>query len=338
MHRGSVAGRPWGPLGWLAQRAPQWSVICCLSPEERWATVVEQLVEQDRVDWLTLIEIGASGLGSQRVAAEAQLSARRTQALDRLGKVGEAHELFERHDQMAESIRRFIGSAGANILIDISCFPKRFFFPIIKLVTETASAASNIVVAYTHAEHYPAGHLSENPEPASSLPMFMGALAGIVSGTLIVAVGAEPLGLAQIVDAGGSFDAIKVLYPFPAPPPLGRRNWEFLQLLSKARHLDREDVIGIDPSDVPRIFERLLRLGGVAAERLTLAPYGPKPVSLAMCLFALAQPAERRPDVVYTQPKSYNPMYSAGVAMRQGQPWVTGYALKLDGESLYRVA
>ncbi len=68
---------------------------------------------------------------------------------------------------------------------------------------------------------------------------------------------------------------------------------------------------------------------------VVLAPYGPKPLSLAMCLFALSVPVEHRPAVVYTQPQVYAPKYSTGIGTVNGRPDVRGYAVTWAGHRLY---
>lgn len=332
-----MAGHPWGRLDWILEGASVggWSVIACLSPEERWSAALEAVLKLDKLEHQTLIRIEPAGLGHHRALGHALMGKQIEVAKQLVAHDGEVHQLFERHEDLARGIRRFVQAAGANVLIDISCFPKRFFFPIMKLVL-AESKASNVVVCYTHAGEYATASLSEDPEPASPLPMFMGALAAAEAETLVIAAGAEALGLSQILDGDGGFGRVKVLYPFPAPPPLGRRNWDFLRVVMSSTNIGAEDLIGIDPNDVPRVFASIEKIGGTQPEALTLAPYGPKPVSLAMCLYALALQPERRPAVIYTQPKCYNPAYSTGVSMRQGEKRITGYAVRLAGESLYQ--
>jgi hypothetical protein len=59
---------------------------------------------------------------------------------------------------------------------------------------------------------------------------------------------------------------------------------------------------------------------------LMLAPFGPKPHSLGMILFALKHDRA----LIYSQPKSYNPDFSQGI----GETWA--YVVKWDGVPCYQ--
>ena len=54
---------------------------------------------------------------------------------------------------------------------------------------------------------------------------------------------------------------------------------------------------------------------------------------LGMCLFASLHPQSTA--VYYTQPRSYNPDYSEGVKVIDGQEQVFAYCLRLGGRNLY---
>ncbi|HVM62830.1 MAG TPA: hypothetical protein VMV72_18360 [Verrucomicrobiae bacterium] len=76
--------------------------------------------------------------------------------------------------------------------------------------------------------------------------------------------------------------------------------------------------------DTEYVFNRL-QVWEDNSEGLTLAPFGPKPHTLAMALFAIHRDA----GMYYTQPKSYNPNYSSGF----GRTWA--YVVKWDGVCCY---
>lgn len=68
-----------------------------------------------------------------------------------------------------------------------------------------------------------------------------------------------------------------------------------------------------------------------------IAPYGPKTVSLAMCLFSLAVAKLGLPrvPVYYAQPLRYALDYTEGVGQVGDAPSTTAYSLRLSGRDLY---
>jgi hypothetical protein len=74
---------------------------------------------------------------------------------------------------------------------------------------------------------------------------------------------------------------------------------------------------------VPNVYDKISSLG--KDKKVIFAPYGPKTISLGMCLYASLNGSA----VYYTQPTSYNPNYSDGC----GKSYA--YLIKLDGALLY---
>ena len=62
-----------------------------------------------------------------------------------------------------------------------------------------------------------------------------------------------------------------------------------------------------------------------------MAPYGPKPLSVAMCLLGIARQSRHELDteIGYTQPREYSPNYS------EGSKEVTAFSVKINGRNLY---
>lgn len=81
----------------------------------------------------------------------------------------------------------------------------------------------------------------------------------------------------------------------------------------------------VGPQDMPEAFEKLLALSAGVAIPVALAPFGPKPISAAMCLYA----AQTGMPVYYSQPKTYSVGYSSGVGT------AFGYWVKQDGHNFY---
>ena len=107
--------------------------------------------------------------------------------------------------------------------------------------------------------------------------------------------------------------------------------------LTKNRKIDPPNRVHIDMYDCPQVFDALCDMTNNGHQTSAIAPYGPKTVSLAMCLFALAVAAAGRPrvPVYYAQPCRYALDYTSGIRMRGNAPDVTGYCLRLAGRDLY---
>lgn len=99
------------------------------------------------------------------------------------------------------------------------------------------------------------------------------------------------------------------------------------------------EIVRVPTHDVSISFDRLLQhSAGGQAPSLVLAPFGPKSLSLAMCLLGIARmKAGGSTEIGYTQPSAYSPDYSTGIAIRDGAPVVTAYCLRLNGRDLYSV-
>ena len=175
--------------------------------------------------------------------------------------------------------------------------------------------------------------MAEEPLPWSHLPGFQftqhpprDVLNAIVS------VGFLPFGLPDLIKNDYSDAKVTLLFPFPPGPPNYQRTWEFIRDIEKSSPLrDPSDIKRIDALDVPGCFKRILELTRSNPENTVLAPYGPKPHSLAMCLFACSYNCE----VYYTQPEVYHPSYSTGIATKNNQPVTSGYLVKLNHKNLY---
>ena len=149
-------------------------------------------------------------------------------------------------------------------------------------------------------------------------------------------MGFEPLGLPDLV-IQGEFAGVEthLLFPFPTPPDRLRKNWEFAKDLfpNSTESLQFQHVDGLN---VPDVFDVLSDIGADGEVQLTLAPYGPKPISLAMALYASTHGSGQNATAVYyTQPTVYNPEYSIGVRNIRGQAGIHCYAIKRLGHFLY---
>lgn len=319
--------KPWGPLEWLlgGLGLARPVVVGCLSAEERSVSVPLQLhAERVTRTWMLRVEDEPSKYSEQ---IEERVEQHRKLLNTAKPEYSETTMLLAPHEQIVRAFETALDGTGSTVdlVLDISCLPKRYFFLMVKLGVREARIR-NLIVAY--AQPNPAGYtyadLAEDPEPVRAIPGY-----GPVyeqSKTLVVAVGFEALGLRTLIDDyRDETRTIGVLIPFPPGQPYSRRIWRVLQ-----------DVdVGSGQSTVYRVnaldaFGSLLQIEKFVPTTgkdhpPTLAPYGPKPMSLGMCMYALKHDAQ----VLYTQPRVYHPNYTEG----RGRTW--GYCVKRDGKRTF---
>ena len=249
------------------------------------------------------------------------------------------HQLLEPFGAIQSAIDEFLdGCVGKNLIFDISSMPKKLFFFVVKRAIQRSCKFDNILAVYSEPDNYSSKPLAENPQQWSTLPGFDGPRQLPERGErrIAIAMGFEPLGLPDLV-VQGEFSGVDthLLFPFPTPPDRIRKNWEF------ARDLFPNPVASlrfqhVDGLNVPDVFDLLCDIGADGQTQLTLAPYGPKPISLAMALYASRYDSGPNATAVYyTQPTSYNPDYSTGVRKVEGEARVHCYAIKHLGQFLY---
>jgi len=239
----------------------------------------------------------------------------------------EDHELLETHNEILCPVEDYI-SGKQDVILDVSSMPKRFFFPILKILFNS-DHIRNLIVTYTVPKSYKTGGLSENFTHWAHLPLFSGGGDdyGKEPETLVIGVGFGTMGIPQALSPDGHGIPIKLLLPFPAPLSSVRRAWEFVRNIEKGRSKEGEnlEVIRVEAKNPSDTFDSLCTLSNQGKREIELAPFGPKTVSVAMCIYATLTESE----VFYTQPKRYAPDYSTGVSE------VFAYAIKLNGHRFY---
>jgi hypothetical protein len=300
-------------------------VLGALSSEER-CTAVPSIAARHSPERVKLLKIAdPPSRYSSRITEKTEQNYRALHSV--LGEILDdpvEHFLFD-NDELIASALGFLDSCTSprSLWLDVTCLPKRFFFLLVKLALRDPRIR-DLLVTYTQPApgRYTDEHLAEDPGDAQPLPGF-----GLVGGDpdeLIIAVGFESLGLPQLL--GEYRDKRRlVLVPFPPGQPYSRRIWQTIMNvghpgdanLKRVPALDVFDALGIMMEDTSPDIS----LGRPPA----LAPYGPKPISLAMCLYAVRFGS----PVFYTQPRVYHPDYTIGV----GSSWA--YSLKRDGKGAW---
>ena len=249
------------------------------------------------------------------------------------------YKLLEPFGAIQSAIDEFLdGCVGENLMFDISSMPKKLFFFVVKRAKQRSCQFDNILAVYSEPDRYSSEPLAENPQQWSTLPGFDGPrhLPERGSRRIVIAMGFEPLGLPDLV-VQGEFSGVgtHLLFPFPTPPDRIRKNWEFARDLFP-NPVDSLKFRHVDGLNVPDVFDVLSDIGADGQTQVTLAPYGPKPISLAMALYASRYDCGPKATAVYyTQPTAYNPDYSTGVRKVGREAGVHCYAIKRLGRFLY---
>lgn len=333
--------RPWGKLPWIMARMPNlgWSLLGCVGTERRSLAAWEALSVSNLLSQVRFILVHDPVSTRFFQTAESRLEERKKT----LGEGGitisneDTLDLLCRSSEIVDCANRFVQSATGNLIIDLSSFPKRFFFPILKIIMRSADA-HNLIVTYTLPEGY-GSELASNPMDWAPLPLFREhydeAAPEMTPSrrTLIIGIGFEPLGLPNILKASYQDIPVKMLFPFPPGPPYYGRAWELVRQLEVNLQAKNPELIRIDPWNVSSIFDRICAISDHGQRLVTFAPFGPKTVSLAMCLYAIS--AERTAAAYYTQPREYNPDYTTGVATKDTVAQIYAYLVRIDGRNLY---
>lgn len=336
--------RPWGKLHGLFANLPDgsWGILGCLGTEERCVAAYSAMSNVRNFSERLFFDLKDKESSIAAVREEIDRKKRLNRhALITLGLREEdvfCEDLMAPFSRFDVEIERYLSElASTNLVIDITSLPKRVFFWIVKKALNCPSRLENIIVTYTEPERYATGQLAENPEEWDALPGFREARRASSTQKLIVGVGFESLGLPSLVEAGLFSDSqIVFLMPFPAQPNRAHKNWEFIRSIFPNPADGNFVLKRVDNANLPEVYNLLLTLGENGQLPVSFAPFGPKPVSLAMALYASRFDGDdAKTSVYYTQPTFYPPDYSVGIRLDDGQPAVTCYALRIRGQNIY---
>lgn len=320
--------RPWGEFKWLTSKSNKldWNIIGCISFESR-CTGLNDVILKDQVNKNLYINIIPPISIFQEKQNEEQLKnynylinngIKKDQIID--------IPLHGNIDSFLRPLEEYMSIGNGNYILDISSFPKRFFFPILKRIMQNKKL-QNLIVTYTKPEKYTKEELSWDPSDWNHIPTFMSNdFRESKVDIAIIAVGFVPLGLPKLL-VGKYIDAeVKLLFPHPPGPPHYQRNWEFVRkIVDSYPRLTLNDMQRVHALDCSDSFDMLCNLTNDGKYNSILAPYGPKPISLAMALFAISTGV----PIYYTQPNYYAHDYSSGTKETYGY-WVVN-----SGENLY---
>lgn len=327
--------RPWGVLDWALRLSQprRWAIIGALGTEERCLAGWHELRELGQINVCRLLNITDVEAESRHVdVTRRKLAERKAEFLQAGGSetdIAQFNLLDPLHKILlaAEELQR----DHKSIVLDISSLPKRFFFPLLRSFSRSDSV-KDLVLTYTAAQEYVEREpLTENFGPWAHLPGFPGTVN--TDELLVVGVGFMVESLQQHFTEMVKHEAIKMLIPFPAPLSAVRRAWESVYNLESHRSDKKFSEYQVDALDISAAFDRIRSIVSDRTAPLAFAPFGPKPVSAAMCLYAM----QSNSVVYYPQPKVYHPDYSRGVQVVEGKRAVYGHWIKHAGEFLYEL-
>lgn len=298
-------------------------VLGCLSFEER-CCVVSQYLSMHSVRPTKLIEIkdpvDAFPDYSAEITSRIELNKQRL-AIARITFNHQSLDLLASDDKILDILASYENGKVRSLVLDITSMPKRYFALLTKRLLLSTSF-DNVIAAYTQAETYTMEHLAEDPMSCDYLPGFASALHPR-GDTLVLSIGYESLGIQSLLETCDvKRQNIKTIMSSPSDVESTKREWRTLRevISGDPAQLMAKNLTVIPLHDVEAVYQQL-QTWDQDANGLSLAPFGPKPHSLAMVLFAM----HNNCSLFYTQPKSYNPDYSTG----RGNPWA--YVLKWDG-------
>ncbi len=327
--------RPWGPVDWALSLSSQkhWHFVGVIGTEKRSLTSWEHMKSLGALGSEQFAEIHDVDSEKYRARTWGALEARRNRFSHAGGNVG----LVKNMPLMAElfivnEFAHMAETASTSVVLDITSFPKRFFFLILRMLADSPTV-KNLLVTYTSPASYAPDDepLFEDIETEwRTLPGFGGDSES--EQLWVVSVGFMVESLRKHIGDNAS-KKMKLLIPFPAPLAALRRTWESVANLERDHNDRRFEKYRVDTLDMSSAFNRIKQLAGKPDQCVAFAPFGPKPTSAAICLFAM----QRNSSVHYTQPTVYHPEYSRGI--RDGDPSsaVNAYWIKHEGENLYVV-
>lgn len=330
--------RPWGNFTWVLENIAdrKWDLLGCLSTEQRCLAALQVLKAKNLASNVKLLQINDPPSYFSKVA-DNMIKERTAEYRSQGGQLGhiEPHELFEKHVNIVDSVKDFVQHSDGDVVVDLSSLPKRFFFPILKLLLKI-ERINSLIATYTVPQTYSQDALAEDPEDWVHIPLF-GPQDDAAVEVAIVGVGFLPFGLPELLKNECDDIIVKLFFPFPPGPPTYQRTWDFVRRIELYYPIKNptEQILRVSAYDASDTFDHVLSITGGSPKRkkALFAPYGPKPLSLGMCLYAI----ETNSVVYYTQPKVYNPEYCIGIRMHNKIPETYAYCVRLGGIDYYNI-
>jgi hypothetical protein len=333
--------RPWGELEWaLGLSSPKrWRFFGCVATEGRSIAALMALHQRhaiESVEMLRIVDTEPEDIATEEAIIQAHLAS----CAEAGCPVQPTETPLDTPLQNITWKQKLSLPSESSFCLDVSSLPKRFFFAAIKAALLSPEVRDFLIV-YSKPSSYPGGALSGNPKDWSTMTGFNCEdpdNQNAAASRLIVGAGFAVGGLHDHLEGRGNRMEVDVLIPFPARPWASiRRSWESARAIEEALGADSDKGLSqvkpkyhrVGALDTSTAFDCLRSLTRGGQSPAALAPLGPKPLSVAMCL--LAAQNDRYP-VYYAQPRTYALNYSTGCEN------VYAYWIKHQGVNLYEVS
>lgn len=326
--------RPWGKVDWILSLASKknWCFIGTIGTEERSLCAWKLLRNSGVLDAEFFFQVNDEYSEKYDAQSKQALAARYQDFSNNGGDQTDIDEL----ELMSELfiIQRLLNKVEnqkTSVVLDITSMPKRFFFPILRKLVQD-NDVKNLLLTYSSPREYTDGMLYEDIDSWRNLPGFGGASSNAEN--LIISIGFLVESLTRYLSDNPDHGQIKMLIPFPAPLSVLKRTWESVSNMERDQDGARFEKYRIDTLDMSTAFNYIEQLTSNSQNSTAFAPFGPKPISVAMCLYAMQTDSA----VYYPQPTVYHPEYSLGIRNDDPNSAVTAYWVKYEGENLYEIA
>lgn len=326
--------RPWGSLDWVLSLSSQkkWGFVGTIGTEERSLCCWKLMKNFGVLNSELFIHVCDVESDKYRDQSQLALQAR----YEEFNQSGGDQSIVHSMDLMTElfKIQEFSQKAvneETSVVLDITSMPKRFFFPLLKALIKS-NHIQNLLVTYSSPASYAEGPLYEDIDTWKNLPGFAGRTRGHEN--LIVSIGFLVESLKGYFAGKPDHGQVKMLIPFPAPLAVLKRTWESVSNIERDQGSTTFEKHRVETLDMSAAFDRIVSLAINSHEPTAFAPFGPKPTSAAMCLFAIQSDSA----VYYPQPTVYHPEYSLGVRNNDPASAVSAYWIKHEGENLYEIS
>jgi len=324
--------RPWGQLKWLLDKIdiPAWDILSCVASELRCTSVIKTVTTANQIRSAHFLNIedppsrftpAVNGLIEKNWHLIRDIHNDSTQ---------EKRQLLDAHHHIITIANNLIAASQGNIILDISCLPKRYFFPILKIMNNNGKV-KNLIVTNSIPFRYTDSQLAEDYQEIKALPLFKEEPFSNHN-IVILSVGHISMGLPETIVSQVGDKSIDLYIPFPGSQQSDKPTWQFVHRIYNEIDSNQVNIRRTSAKDVSSAYDNIFRSTSNNKKTPLLLPFGPKPIALAMCLYAI----KTKVPVCYTQPLHYHPEYSIGVRMEGEHPCVLGYPIILNGRKLYQ--
>ncbi len=323
--------RPWGSVNWALSLSSnkEWHFVGAIGTEKRslcsW-DLMKGLVELNGELFTQIRDVDSD---KYRARNNAALHERHKEFSSSGGDLLTIHEMELMTELFKiQELSRTVITASSSVVLDVTSLPKRFFFPLLRAFV-LSDKIQNLLVTYSSPASYADGPLYENIDAWKNLPGFGGSIEG--SENLIVSIGFLVESLKGYFATQPDHGNVKMLIPFPASLAILKRTWESVSNIERDQGGRQFEKFRVETLDMSAAFDHIVSLASNSTVPTAFAPFGPKPTSVAMCLYAI----QNNSAVYYPQPTIYHPDYSKGIRDNTPSKAVTAYWVKHEGENLY---